>query len=172
MIITLMGFMGSGKSSIGRRLSKQLNIKLYDLDDHIVDKEGMTINEIFAKEGEAHFRELEYKYLKKLIKNNKKAIIALGGGTPCQEKNWKQIEKTLSVYLCRSEDYLFENLKEKKEKRPLIKDLNDEQLRELISTKLATRRVDYEKADIIVDVDLPKGEMTKTIAEAIKMAKG
>lgn len=168
MIITLLGFMGSGKSSIGRRLAKKMDIELIDLDDYIEKKEGKSISKIFDKYGEDHFRELETQYLKKLVKSDKNLIIALGGGTPCTDENWKYISKTTSIYLNRTEDYLFENLKSKKAKRPIIKDLGDKQLNKLISEKMSVRSPFYERADIIIDLDLSKSAMTTIIADAIK----
>lgn len=169
MIITLIGFMGSGKSSIGRRLSKKLKIKLIDLDDHIVKKEKRTINAIFHEDGERYFRKLESKYLKKIIDRTDHAIIALGGGTPCNDKNWKALKKTKSFYLKRTENYLFERLRNNKEKRPLIKSLNDEQLRELIKVRLLQRTPYYERADYIIDMDLDKKALTQVIVDIIKM---
>jgi shikimate kinase len=171
MVITLMGFMGSGKSSIGRRISKKSKMKLIDLDDYIVKKEKCSIAEIFKSEGESHFRKLESKYLKDILKSHKKVIIALGGGTPCQKGNWKMLKKTKSIYLKRSESYLFNRLKDKKEQRPLIQKLNDKELKDLISTKLSLRAPYYEKAEFIIDMDLSKKEMTKVILDIIKVRK-
>lgn len=166
-----MGFMGSGKSSIGRRLSRKLKMKLIDLDDYIIKKEKRSIADIFESNGEAHFRQLESKYLKVILKSHKKVVIALGGGTPCQEENWKMIKKTKSVYLKRTEPYLFNRLKDKKEQRPLIQSLNDEELKSLIRSKMAIRAPYYEKAEYIIDLDLTKKELTTIIVDLIKMGK-
>lgn len=77
--------MGSGKSSIGKRLAKYLNLPLIDLDDTIVDKAGISIPEIFAKYGEAGFRKMESETLKEVINEN--AVIATGGGVVLSRKN-------------------------------------------------------------------------------------
>lgn len=164
MIISLLGFMGSGKSSIGRRLAKELGWPCIDLDDYIVEKEKMEINAIFREYGEEYFRELETKHLKSIVESAHDIILALGGGAPCTKENWNYLEKTRSVYLKRSEEYLFDNLKEKKAKRPLIKEMNDDQLRELIATKLAEREGFYNQAEFVIDITLSKRMTAETIA--------
>lgn len=160
--------MGSGKTSIGRKLAKKMNIDLIDLDAYIVKKEGKSINKIFEKYGESYFRKTETTHLKELIKKHKKCIIALGGGAPCNEINWKAISKTKSIYLNRSEEYLFENLKNKKAKRPIIKDMDDKELKKFIHEKMKERAPFYERADIIIDLDLSKDSMTTVISDVIK----
>lgn len=168
MIISLLGFMGSGKSSIGRRLSKMMNIPLIDLDEYLEAKEGLSINEIFDQHGEDFFRLLESHYLMQIVKSKEDLILALGGGTPCRKANWKYIKKTHSVYLKRSEKYLFNNLKEKKSKRPIIKNLNNTELKLLVKNKLADRSKFYEKAKMIIDIDLSKKQIAKIIRDSVK----
>ena len=163
--------MGSGKSSIGRKLSKMMDIPLVDLDEYLEKKEGLSINAMFELHGEDFFRLLESHYLMHIVKSKEDMILALGGGTPCSKANWKYIKKTKSVYLKRSEKYLFENLKEKKEKRPIIKDLKDNELKQLIKTKLADRSKYYEKADMIVDIDLSKKQIAKIIKDSFGKKK-
>lgn len=166
-ITTLMGFMGSGKTSIGRRLSKLSKIPFVDLDQYIELKEERSINEIFEQHGEDFFRLLETHYLRQFVKSNKAMILALGGGTPCTSRNWKMLKKTNSIYLKRSSDYLFENLKAKKDKRPLIKELSDGELKDLIQQKLNKRTSFYEKSDHIIDIDLSKKEIARIINDSI-----
>ena len=163
MIITLMGFMGSGKTSIGRRLEDILGLECIDLDEYIVHNENRDINQIFQSEGEQHFRLLETKYLKELITSGKDIIIPLGGGAPCHSDSWPYINKSTSIYLKRSEDYLFENLKSKKKKRPLIKKLSDKDLRKLIKFKLEERTPYYQMADIIIEANGTKKEIAYQI---------
>jgi shikimate kinase len=81
----LVGLMGSGKSSLGRRIAKKLNLQLIDLDDYIVDKAGCSIPEIFSKYGEAGFRAMETEALREMI--GKRAVIATGGGIVMSEEN-------------------------------------------------------------------------------------
>jgi shikimate kinase len=83
MIISLTGFMGVGKSTISERLSKHLYCKVVDLDRHIEQHEGMTIDEIFKTKGEQFFREIEELYLDKILLENREKVLvlSLGGGT-------------------------------------------------------------------------------------------
>lgn len=163
MVVTLIGFMGSGKSSIGRRLADMLGWPLIDLDDYIVDREGSEITEIFAEHGEEHFRALELRYLSEIISQYETAIVPLGGGTPCQGEAWPLINQTTSIYLQRSVKSLFKNLKNKKAKRPLIKQLSDDELKEFIAGKLDAREEHYEKAAHIVQVLKSKKKVAKDI---------
>ena len=149
MIISLMGFMGSGKSTFGRRLAARLDWEFIDLDDYIVENEGMTINEIFSVRGEKVFRQMEQDYLKRIIHSQIECIVSLGGGTPCNDEIWNHISNTKSIYLKRTPNFLFNILRTKKVKRPLIKDLNDEELKILIDKKLEERSPFYERSDLI-----------------------
>ena len=102
MIIILIGYMGSGKSSIGKKLSRKLRCNLIDLDDFIVEKEKASVKEIFDAKGEIYFRKKEEEYLKELLTLQEDTILSLGGGTPCFGDNMKYIlesENTKSIYL-------------------------------------------------------------------------
>jgi Shikimate kinase len=87
--IFLIGYMGSGKSVIGRNLSKSISYTFYDLDNFITTKERLTINEIFEQKKELYFRKIEREYLKELINKDEEKVISLGGGTPCYDNNMK-----------------------------------------------------------------------------------
>ncbi|WP_296386838.1 shikimate kinase, partial [Winogradskyella sp.] len=87
MIVVLMGYMGSGKSTIGRELATVLNYSFLDLDDYIVDKEKASVSNIFKTKGEIYFRKKETEYLKELTDSSQHLVLALGGGTPCYGKN-------------------------------------------------------------------------------------
>ena len=121
--IFLIGYMGAGKSAIGKSLSKNNGYKFYDLDKYIEEKEGRKISEIFNDNNEVYFRKIENSYLKEisLIKENK--IISTGGGTPCFQNNFEIIDNlpnSLSVYLKASVETLTARLKDSIEERPLI----------------------------------------------------
>ena len=88
-----MGFMGSGKSLLGRSLAKLLKRPFIDLDQYIEEQEMLSIGEIFETQGEKHFRELEEKYLKKVLESDSEAVIALGGGTPFHPSSFDLIKK-------------------------------------------------------------------------------
>ncbi|PWG04355.1 shikimate kinase [Polaribacter aquimarinus] len=156
MKIVLLGYMASGKSSIGKKLSKKLSMKFLDLDDYIIEQECMSINEIFKEKGEVYFRRIENKYLKKIISKKDNFILALGGGTPCYANNMEVINNTddvFSIYLDGSTSTMIERLIRKKSKRPLIASLKDDKIPEFVAKHLFERRPFYEQAKLIVKID-------------------
>lgn len=118
--------MGSGKTTIGKNLSKKMNIPFIDLDQYIEEKEGLTIVEIFKKFGEVHFRKIEHLYFKELLKYNETFVLSLGGGTPCYANNhlFLQNDDIESFYIKTSIKILVERLKHS-ENRPLLKNIED-----------------------------------------------
>jgi shikimate kinase len=168
MIIVLIGYMGSGKSSIGRKLSKKLDCNLIDLDDYIIEKENATVKEIFENKGEAYFRKKEEKYLRKLLKSKGPFILSLGGGTPCFGKNMHSIletKKAKSFYLKGSVTKLTDKLFLKKASRPLIANIETkEELAEFIEKHLFDRAPYYsESAYQITTDDKTKKEVVNEI---------
>ena len=155
--IFLIGYMGAGKSAIGKSLSKNNGYKFYDLDKYIEEKEGRKISEIFNHNNEVYFRKIENSYLKEisLIKENK--IISTGGGTPCFQNNFEIIDdlpNSLSVYLKASVETLTTRLKDSIEERPLISHLQDPiELNEFITKHLFERSFYYEKSKFKVKTD-------------------
>ena len=155
--IFLIGYMGAGKSAIGKSLSKNNGYKFYDLDKYIEEREGRKISEIFNDNNEVYFRKIENSYLKEisLIKENK--IISTGGGTPCFQNNFEIIDNlpnSLSVYLKASVETLTARLKDSIEERPLISHLQDPlQLNEFITKHLFERSFYYEKSKFKVKTD-------------------
>lgn len=163
MTIALEGFMGSGKSTVGRTLAEMLGIRLIDLDETIAEGEKRTIPEIFSTEGERGFRCLELKYLQKLLKGGDNLVLSLGGGTPTIPAAAALLrEKTLCIYLRATAETLLDNLAGTEKGRPL---LEGAPLRERISDLLAERSSAYEKtAHIVIDTD---GLSPEQIAEEI-----
>ncbi|MCQ0111883.1 shikimate kinase [Zhouia amylolytica] len=155
MNIVLLGYMGSGKSAIGKFLAKNTDLDFLDLDSFIEEKEGKTIREIFSDHGEVYFRKKETTYLKEVLETERKKIISLGGGTPCYGNNMDLIlEATDNVfYLKASIETLIGRLEKEKEQRPLIKDLNKEELPEFIQKHLFERNFYYLRAKHIINVD-------------------
>jgi shikimate kinase len=152
MLIFLIGFMGSGKSYIGKRLAEQIAYDFIDLDTYIVDSEKLTINDIFQKEGEHAFRSKENSCLKTLLEK-KNTIIATGGGTPCFYDNMDLMCKNgITIYLYANNNILFARLKKEREKRPLIANTTDEALMNIIQTKIAERSPTYEQAEAIFEI--------------------
>lgn len=149
-IIYVIGFMGSGKTTIGRELALRLNWSFVDLDKKIEDHTKKTIPEIFSQNGEKYFREIESNVLKSLSSVNK-TIISTGGGTPCHDENMKLMLSTgLTVYLKLTPDELETRLQESRGGRPLIMDLDKENLRIFIEKKLTEREKWYELSEIII----------------------
>jgi len=138
--------MGSGKSSIGKQLAKELNIKHIELDDFIEESENITISGIFNNSGEDYFRELEEKYLQEIIKEDN-ILVSTGGGTPTIHglmDIMNNVGETIYLECCT--ETLFERLHQNKEKRPMISSLSDESLRRYIENKLEERNFFYKKA--------------------------
>ena len=154
MKIFLIGFMGSGKTHWGRLLSEKLNLPFFDLDEQVVSHEGKPISEIFAENGEEYFREVEKNTLHLLAESHDSFIMACGGGTPCYFNNIEYMKNSgTAVWIDTMPEVLHQRLMKEKEKRPLIKDLSDDQLRGFILKKYSDRRIYYEQADIIVAED-------------------
>ena len=158
MRIYLIGFMGSGKSSLGRRLAKKLGYPFVDIDQVIENLSGMSIPDIFLRFGESHFRELEQQALR-LTVNHHKAVIATGGGTPCFFDNMQFInEHGVSVYLRMSPVSLAYRLKHAQIPRPLIEQLKGEDLLRFIEEKLKEREPLYLQARCIIKGETVKAE--------------
>ena len=150
MIIFLIGFMGSGKSTTGKKLARLLGFTFFDTDRDITEKMGMSVNEIFDRLGEEIFRENETRVLKELISRDN-LVVSTGGGLPCHGDNMEIINRNgLSIYLKVSASDLYSQLVDRKDKRPLIRDLSDTELKEFIENKLAEREPVYERAAYVV----------------------
>ena len=150
--IFITGFMGSGKSTISKRLAKQLKLDLIDLDNFIQESEEATIEEIFQTKGENYFRETETQYLKKIISLKTPYVVALGGGTVCFNDNLALIKKNgILIYIELSPKTLFQRLENSKGERPLIKDLSGNDLLKFIEEKLNERKSYYQQAHITIN---------------------
>lgn len=149
--IILVGFMGSGKTSVGKLLSKRLNFEFKDTDEMIETLENNTINEIFRLHGERYFRDLETALLLSIKDTLKRTVLSTGGGMPVRESNRKLLKEIGHVVFLRtSVGTIAERLTGDKT-RPLLKNGN---LNETVEKLLAERTAYYEEAaDIIVDTD-------------------
>ncbi|MCE9612128.1 MAG: shikimate kinase [Chthoniobacter sp.] len=140
--IVLIGFMGSGKSSVGRRIAAQLGFQFVDTDALLVEREGREIAEIFASEGEDHFRDLESAMLEALATRTG-CVISTGGGVILREKNRALLRQLgLVVWLTASEDTIFARVS-RTNKRPLLQTANP---RATVTELFAARRPLYEAA--------------------------
>ena len=157
MKIVLIGYMGSGKSSVGTLLAEQMDFPFIDLDDYIEKSLAMSIATIFATKGELFFRKTEALFLNKILFEQEKLVLATGGGTPCyglviqdllKEKNTKV------VYLKNSLDTLTLRLFGERQKRPLISHLETKELvGDFIRKHLFERSFYYNQAHEIVECD-------------------
>jgi len=156
MTIVLLGYMGSGKTSIGKRLSSKLNYNFIDFDHFIEEKEQCSVAEIFKRKGEIYFRKLESKYLNEVLEVEN-AVVSLGGGTPCYSNNMVRIsssENVASIYLKTSIKTLTDRLLKQMNSRPLIKHLgNYAELSEFIGKHLFERNNFYLQSDISITTD-------------------
>jgi shikimate kinase len=146
MRIVLVGFMGSGKTTLGKRLASRLNHPFLDLDAEIERVTRRTIPEIFSESGEPKFREIERNTLIDVLINDE-YVLATGGGAPCQGDNMKIInEYADSIYLKISPEVLASRLISSNTERPLIEGKSPEELIEFIKSKLDEREVYYNQS--------------------------
>ena len=158
MRIFLIGFMGCGKTTLGKKLARTLNYNFIDLDSYIENKTTEKITEIFDKKGEQYFRDLEKESVNEICKMDN-MVLASGGGTPCFSDNMQtMLVKGICIYLKMESEDLAERLYKEKNNRPLIKNLSSKDLVDFISEKLMEREVFYKKAHHI----LPAKNISKT----------
>jgi shikimate kinase len=167
-IVYIIGFMGCGKSTAGKKLAALLNWSFIDLDRKIEEFRGKTIAEIFEQNGEENFRVLESKILKGLnVTSN--TVVSTGGGTPCYGDNMEYMKKTgLTVYLKMTPGQLRSRLSESKAVRPLIKNLSSEALLGYIEQKLFSREKYYEDSSVsIPGIDLDPNMLWRIVKEKL-----
>ncbi len=159
--VFLIGYMGSGKSTLGRFVSQLTGLRFIDLDTYIEGRYHMTVSQIFAQYGEAGFREREQAMLRE-VADFEDIIIACGGGTPCFFNNMEIMNAGgTTVFLDTGIDRLHERLMRGRHKRPLIAGMESEQLRKFITESLAKREPFYSKAMIRFKSDLLDNEAEK-----------
>ena len=154
MIISLLGYMGSGKSHISKNLSQKINFKLIDLDQKISEQHGISIPEIFQTRGEIYVRKEEKRILEQLLNSEENLILSLGGGTPVYYNNMNIInEKSKSIFLRASVNTLTNRVLLQKNSRPLISKLEDSDIPEFIAKHLFERNPYYSPAHFSIDTD-------------------
>lgn len=150
----LIGYMGAGKTTLGKVLAKQLGLQFFDLDWFIESRFCQTISRLFATRGEEGFRKLEREMLHE-VAEFEDVVLSAGGGTPCFFDNIDYMNRQAeTVYLKASPDVLFRHLLPGKHKRPLLADKSDEEMKEYIVRSLAEREPYYLQARHILDTDL------------------
>jgi shikimate kinase len=152
--IILVGYMGSGKTTIGKALSKETGMMFYDLDWYIESRMHKTVSQIFAERGEEAFSKMEYNMLHE-VAEFEDVIISCGGGTPCFFDNMDYLSRQGDVvYLKASPDTLYKHLLMAKVERPLLKGKTQDELTDYITSHLAEREPYYQKAHHVLNVDV------------------
>jgi len=163
--LVLVGMMGSGKSTIGRRLAKRLDLPFIDADEEIESAAGRSISDIFEELGEAEFRAGERRVMARLLDGEPK-VIATGGGAFIDAETRKRVKQTaISIWLDAAVEVLAERTA-RRDTRPLLRDGNPQ---EILERQAAKRRPIYADADIrIVSSDGPHGQVIDAILEALE----
>lgn len=162
--IFLVGFMGSGKTTWGKKLANAMGLPFLDLDHEIVKHIGMSIPEYFALHGEDRFRTVEREIMQQQL--GKTGVISTGGGTPCYFDNMDWLlEHGTVLYLKHSPKSLWNRLSNSDvNKRPALKGMTGDDLLAFIETKLAERAPFYERSGIIVDqINTPLEELVNSL---------
>ena len=164
--IILIGFMGSGKTTLGRALAQALGLTFIDLDNYIELRHCKSINQIFAERGEEGFRNIERSLLHEVCEFED-VIISSGGGTPCFFDNIDYMNaQGTTIYLQVPNDRLLTRLKIARSRRPLLKDKNDEEIEQFIVEQMQRREPFYTKADYAFTAD--RLEDREQIAESVE----
>lgn len=152
--IILLGYMGAGKTTVGKALAKALNLQFYDLDWYIENRMHMTVKQIFDERGEGGFRKIEHNMLHE-VAEFEDVVISCGGGTPCFFDNIDYMnQQGETVYLKATPDVLYGHLKMGRTVRPLLLNKTPDEVKDFVSRQLAEREPFYTKAKHVIDVSL------------------
>ncbi|MDR9375279.1 MAG: shikimate kinase [Schleiferiaceae bacterium] len=148
MKISLLGYMGAGKSTLGKALAQRWSLPFLDLDEVFQAQMGLSVAETLRQKGEIYFRRAEHQLLEELL-SRPRFVLALGGGTPCYYQHMEELNAhTHTVYLQQSVKQLAERLRHQRAERPLLAEIAEEQLSEFIAKHLFERRAFYERAQL------------------------
>lgn len=166
--IILVGYMCAGKTTVGKALAERLGLRFYDLDWYIETRFCKRVPQIFAEQGEEHFRKIERSMLHE-VAEFEDIVLSCGGGTPCFFDNMDYMNAAgHTFYLRASAATLLSHLAMSRGERPLLKDKTAEELAVYVETQLAARAPFYERAQHIVDIDvLDEAEKIDRIATQI-----
>ena len=167
--IILIGYMGAGKTTVGKALAAELGVPFYDLDWFITTRYRKSVSEIFAESGEEGFRELERRMLHE-VAEFEDIVLSCGGGTPCFFDNMDYMNSLAdTIYLKAEPAVLAMHLRMGKGKRPLLEGKSPEELEDYISEMLVTRDPFYSKAKYTLDVSLL--DTSVKIQESVRLIK-
>ncbi len=151
MKIFLIGYMGCGKSTLGKPLAQKLGYRFIDMDSEIEKKQGLSISEIFNQYGEFAFREMERDFLEGLDSEDN-LVVSTGGGTPCFFENMQTMNRQgMTIYLRVNEGVLASRLMEGRQKRPLLAGKSREELEMFIKENISQREPFYSQAQHIIE---------------------
>lgn len=170
MKLILVGYMCSGKTSIGTLIAKKMNVPFFDLDQLIEDKEGKSVATIFETKGEFYFRKLERTILEYFLVTHSNFVLALGGGTPCYYENYKlyQSDEVTSVFLKTSIDTLVNRIESNKIHRPLLKHINKELLSDFVAKHLFDRNYYYNQVTKVLSTnDLSEEKIVEILCNTL-----
>ncbi len=172
MPLFLIGYMGSGKSTLGRGIAAALGWRFIDTDKEIERSEGLSVSEIFATLGEEAFRKMEHDLIAS-ISPDEQAVVSTGGGAPCHFDNMERMNATgVTVYLKIPAGALVQRLLQSRTRRPLIEGKSPEELRLYIESHLAEREPYYGRATHVIEgVGIRPEHIIETLRESGKIAK-
>jgi len=164
--IILIGFMGAGKSTVGKALASQLKISFIDIDEEIVKREGRSIPEIFNADSEMYFRKVETKTLYTVLQSLSPVVISTGGGIILSEENQSIIKQHHTILLNASIDEIYNRIKENSKERPLLQQ-SDQNLKRRLTELYSSRQSVYQQlAELVIDTN--NKDITKIVNEIIE----
>ena len=171
MRVFLIGYMGCGKSSLGRKLAKMADMRFVDMDSMIEEREGASVSDIFRYEGEEYFRKLERAIIDELSQTEEDMVISTGGGVPTWQDNMAKINSVgESFYLRRTAEQIASRLSPHgRQKRPKLRGLNDEELVLFMRENMAQREPYYMQATHCIDcAERSDAELIEYILSIVK----
>lgn len=171
MKLFLVGYMGCGKSSLGRKIAKRAEMRFVDMDSVIEEREGASVSDIFRYEGEEYFRGKERELIEEVALSVDDVVISTGGGVPTWQDNMSRMNEIgVVVYLRRTAERIASRLSPHgRQKRPKLRGLNDEELVRFMRENMAEREPFYSQARCCIDCDnLSDEELIEKIVSILK----
>jgi shikimate kinase len=171
MRIFLIGFMGVGKSTLGRLVAETLSLRFLDFDLLLEEQQQMSISDIFARYGEVYFRKLEHDLLREVVQTNDQFVISTGGGLPCFHQNLHFMNSHgITIYLKSDAKAIADRLGHSTGSRPLVAGKSSSELHLFVEETLSKRSHYYSQAHIVINLDLeaPKEINVNLIVDTIR----